>query len=157
MAKSLKELKPLKEAHARKKRGPRRFVYTTTDVAKLLGLSPTSVRDPKVLGSRISSLSEIVKVARARQISEKQILEFTWTQVAALLDTSEEEARAMARPVFRYLYNEGAPSKRKRKRAGREKVRDALFDPTDLRSLFDHVVRSGGLGYEIRITRDLLQ
>jgi hypothetical protein len=80
---------------------------------------------------------------KSRRVPKKG-LSFSWSQIAELLEVEEWEARDMARPKYTpTVYKEGVGDRRKLKQpGGGVLVRNALFDPRSLRSLFDLVCRT---------------
>lgn len=66
----------------------------------------------------------------------RKLYAFSWEDVGALLNVSVKEAQILARPLYVYEYaKEDVGNMGKRRKIGKRKVREALFDPTDLRSL----------------------
>lgn len=68
---------------------------------------------------------------------KRQLFAFSWEDVAILLGVSAKEAQILSRPLYKYVKGKGSEVGGKKMRKG-DKLRDGLFDPTDLVSLFSY-------------------
>jgi hypothetical protein len=157
MSKLSKPLKPgqnPRKALARHaERGPAKYGFTTEDACRILGLSETALRER--LGDREMTLPVMLQIYW--ELLDERGMLFTWKQIGTFLGVSEKEVRAMSRPVYRYLYEEGKEGQdaRKRKRIGKEVVRPALFDPADVGSFVRFVESRKGEGAWSRFAREV--